>query len=117
MPLDKAEWIEEQMKTSIPDYNPGKVVESAKFLNEVKVCLDSKGPGIFKEFIESYSVTSGEPIKSGDTEEDIKEKLKSYDRKKGMENARKFLEGEPDLLERFDTLYSNACGLPAPKEA
>lgn len=37
MPLDKAEWIEEQMKTKIPNYNPGKVVESAKFLNEVKV--------------------------------------------------------------------------------
>jgi hypothetical protein len=37
MPLDRAEWIEEQIKIKIPDYNPGKVVESAKFLNEVKV--------------------------------------------------------------------------------
>ena len=71
---------------------------------------------MYKEFIESYSVTSGEPIKSGDTEEEIKEKVKFYDRKKGMENARKFLEGEPDLLQRFDALYANACELPAAVE-
>ncbi|KAH8885397.1 hypothetical protein GQ53DRAFT_828807 [Thozetella sp. PMI_491] len=107
MSLEKAQFIEESIKAKLPDYEPGKVMESAMLLNDIKPRLDARDPKLFEQFMHSFTVTGGEKIQKGDTEEQIKEKIKQYDIALGVKNARKFIEEEPDLLERFDALHKD----------
>ncbi len=39
MPMDKAEWIEQQIKEEVPDYQPGRVLKSVAFLNDAKASI------------------------------------------------------------------------------
>jgi hypothetical protein len=52
---------------------------------------------LFEAYLECFR-QMGKEVEEGDTEDEIKAKVKDHDHESSRKKAREFLEGEPDLM-------------------